>query len=543
MNKATAPFRSIWTWTVLGLLVGCGGNDGAGFQQSDASPSTTPQPPDPLGDDDSTSPSDPLTPQPIGDDDSTSGDDDSPYDEETPAPTYTFGDGIEQTDSLAPYCFCELLDAETVGNYLYLVGQGGIVVMDISDPEHPTYVSGHNDSERYYRFKADEDYLLVSHRDRGLTLVSVADPGALYDASEGFRPTDSTAFEGVDRVGTILYGAAHAEGLYVIEWGGEGGGFQTLSHVEGFDNAWEVVVREDYAYVADGESGLKIVDVSNPSDATIVGALDLDGVAQDIVLGEEENEGIAFVALGSEGVAIVDIDDPTNPLFITAFRGRGTAYSLDYEDSYLFIGSWTNIDAVDVSIVDLPVQAATQPPVQSAMAVTARDGMIYVADWGEVSSHRFHEDRRSPEIYLGQSSISIPEDEPGQSVYEAIVVYNDGPFPLEISRIDADSTECSYGDGAFEVEAYGSAIVEVECLTTDYPYVLHMSIYSNDPDEEVKSFEVSYAQDGVEPGNDAPNFYLQDLEGYQHVQEEYEAGGTQGGEEGKVIMISFFATY
>ncbi len=55
----------------------------------------------------------------------------------------------------------------------------------------------------------------------------------------------------------------------------------------GFTNAWAVAVEGDVAYVADGQAGLKIVDVSDKAAPQIVVGENLDtavGTAQTITV-------------------------------------------------------------------------------------------------------------------------------------------------------------------------------------------------------------------------------------------------------------------
>ncbi|OBQ32393.1 MAG: hypothetical protein AN487_22450, partial [Anabaena sp. CRKS33] len=73
--------------------------------------------------------------------------------------------------------------------------------------------------------------------------------------------------------------------------------------------AFGVQVVGNYAYVADYESGLQIIDISNPTTPTLKGNYDTSGYAQSVqVVGN-----YAYVADRDSGLQIIDISNPTNP--------------------------------------------------------------------------------------------------------------------------------------------------------------------------------------------------------------------------------------
>ncbi|MFN6173792.1 MAG: DUF4347 domain-containing protein, partial [Dolichospermum sp.] len=74
------------------------------------------------------------------------------------------------------------------------------------------------------------------------------------------------------------------------------------------DYAYGVQVVGNYAYVADGFSGLQIIDISNPTTPTLKGNYDTDYATDVQVVGN-----YAYVADGYSGLQIIDISNPTTP--------------------------------------------------------------------------------------------------------------------------------------------------------------------------------------------------------------------------------------
>ena len=73
-----------------------------------------------------------------------------------------------------------------------------------------------------------------------------------------------------------------------------------------------VQVSGKYAYVADSNNGLVIVDVSDPANPKQVGHLDTDGGA----IGVHVLNNYAYIADDNNVLVIVDVSDPTNPFLV-----------------------------------------------------------------------------------------------------------------------------------------------------------------------------------------------------------------------------------
>lgn len=80
-------------------------------------------------------------------------------------------------------------------------------------------------------------------------------------------------------------------------------------------HAQNVFVNGSYAYVADYDAGLRIIDVSTPTLPYEVGACDSADIAIHVVV----HDSHAYVAARLEGLKIVNIHDPLTPVLIGNF--------------------------------------------------------------------------------------------------------------------------------------------------------------------------------------------------------------------------------
>ena len=97
---------------------------------------------------------------------------------------------------------------------------------------------------------------------------------------------------------------------------------QLVGQIGGDTNA--VAVRDHYAYIGIGPR-LVILDVSNPALPTVVGKTDvLPGNAEGVALAGD----YAYVAAGGDGLRIIDVSDPGAPSEAGFYNTLGYAHSV-----------------------------------------------------------------------------------------------------------------------------------------------------------------------------------------------------------------------
>ncbi|MFQ6619003.1 MAG: T9SS type A sorting domain-containing protein, partial [Fidelibacterota bacterium] len=92
-------------------------------------------------------------------------------------------------------------------------------------------------------------------------------------------------------------------------------------------------VLSNYAYVADGSGGLRIVDVSIPSSPTEVGYFDTQGSAKGVYV----SGNYGYVADWNDGLRIIDVSNPTNPTEVGYFNTGLFAQGVYVHDNYLYV--------------------------------------------------------------------------------------------------------------------------------------------------------------------------------------------------------------
>src|SRR5687767_6889753 len=81
----------------------------------------------------------------------------------------------------------------------------------------------------------------------------------------------------------------------------------------------DVAVSSNFVFAAEGEKGLLILDVSNPSNPQQVGSVDTPGLATAVVVSGD----IALIADGMAGLQIIDVSNRTAPRIVSEYDTPG----------------------------------------------------------------------------------------------------------------------------------------------------------------------------------------------------------------------------
>jgi hypothetical protein len=215
----------------------------------------------------------------------------------------------------------------------------------------------------------------TTYRSSDLTIASFgAEPGRVF-AGQGGVATVTAEVAGFSTEAVVTVESQVSEALSFLR-------------LPGFPNS--VAVQGDYAYVASGQAGLLVVDVTNLEAPFLAASLPLSGNANDVVL----EGGFAYVAGGTAGVHVVEITNPTTPVW------RGTALpvveatDLAVQADRLFVADQQGLALFDVfdpeapvllGRVDLPGESRGVAVAGDLAVVAANLGGVHVVDVSEAS--------------------------------------------------------------------------------------------------------------------------------------------------------------
>jgi hypothetical protein len=175
--------------------------------------------------------------------------------------------------------------------------------------------------------------------------------------------------------GNYAYVADFDAGLQVIDVSNpincvRVGGYDTSGFTYG------VTVSGNYAYMADGYAGLQVIDVSNPANPHRVG-----GHGSGYALGVAVSENYAYVAAAERGLVIIDVSNPANCVRVGGFNTSGIAYGVAVSGNYAYVADFmAGLQVIDVSDPTNCVPVDGYGTLGDALGVAVAGNHAYVAD-------------------------------------------------------------------------------------------------------------------------------------------------------------------
>lgn len=123
--------------------------------------------------------------------------------------------------------------------------------------------------------------------------------------------------------------------------------------VSACQNACDVAVDGDYAYVADGEYGLKILRVSELDSPAVIGSVSLSDLTVTRVAVTDE---YAYL-IGDSRLAVVNVSEPDSPVSLVQYDLSTEAYSLAVTADYLYVGTDDGVDIYATSDLQAAVES------------------------------------------------------------------------------------------------------------------------------------------------------------------------------------------
>ncbi|MDH6083979.1 Calx-beta domain-containing protein [Umezakia ovalisporum] len=195
----------------------------------------------------------------------------------------------------------------------------------------------------------------------------------ILSLSEYNTPGFATA---VQVVGDYAYVADGSSGLQILNITNPSSPTLTASY-DTPDFALGVQVVGNYAYVADGESGLQIINITNPSSPTLIGSFD----TPDFALGVQVVGNYAYVADGDSGLQILNITNPSSPSLTASYDTPDFALGVQVVGNYAYVADGeSGLQIINITNPFSPTLTASYDTPGSAEGVQVVGNYAYVAD-------------------------------------------------------------------------------------------------------------------------------------------------------------------
>ena len=140
---------------------------------------------------------------------------------------------------------------------------------------------------------------------------------------------------------------------------------------------YAVTVSGDYAFLVDYDNGLYVIDISDPTTPTFLGNYDTPGGAWDVTVSGDN----AFLVDYSYGFYVIDISNPTSPTQIGYYNTPGYAYGVTVSGDYAFVADGAaGLQVLNISDPTNPTLLGNYDTPGGAVDVTVSGDYAFVAD-------------------------------------------------------------------------------------------------------------------------------------------------------------------
>ncbi len=186
--------------------------------------------------------------------------------------------------------------------------------------------------------------------------------------------------------------------------------------------AYGVYVTDSYAYVADDDGGLQVIDVTNPESPVIVGSVGMQYSGR--ARGVHVSGSYAYVVNDLDdfqnpalSLEVIDISNPESPVS-TGYAGtQGSPRDLHVSGSYAYVvwestlatgspGLHGGLKVFDISDPETPAIASSTSTGRGAAGVYVSGGYAYVVDGGYTGLQVI--DVSNPESPVSAGSVDAP---------------------------------------------------------------------------------------------------------------------------------------
>lgn len=213
-----------------------------------------------------------------------------------------------------------VVDVAVSGSYAYVAAATqGLVVINISNPASPVTVGTVDTPSWAWSVTVEGNYAYIADGSSGLQVVDISNPALPVLAGSCILPDSA---DEVAVSGNYAYVGDYG-GLGIIDISNPAAPVLTAHHNGIWASAMKI--RGNYVYMACGGSGLKIMDVTDPAAAFVVGGYDTPHNARGIDL----RGNYAYVADGDAGLQIIDIFNPAYPTLWGSYDTPGISAGTD----------------------------------------------------------------------------------------------------------------------------------------------------------------------------------------------------------------------
>jgi hypothetical protein len=282
-----------------------------------------------------------------------------------------------------------------MGNYAYVAdSREGLQVIDVSNPYSPTLAGYYNrewwNAEAVY---VKGKYAYVTSEFEGLDIIDISNPSSptpvgSYDIYENWN------YEGIQNVVGVAVSNNYAYITLerILSWGDKYPVYTGEMHIidisvpsspqfagmyGNLNIPMAIQVKGNFAYIGDGSEGLVVLDITNPSNPSLVGNHDSRGI-RDLAI----DGNYAYLARYNDGLRVIDISTPASPTTKGDFDTPGNAEGVYVSGNYAYCADQNKgLQVINISNPSAPAAVGNYDTSGNLLGIYVRGNYAYAADF------------------------------------------------------------------------------------------------------------------------------------------------------------------
>ena len=275
------------------------------------------------------------------------------------------------------------------GSLAYLAaGEQGLRVLDISDPAAPFEINQVAIPGYIADVVISGQLAYVAAKNQGMQVLDVSNPSAAISPVNQNQVGSDTYALAV--TGGYAYLADGQSGLRIVEQSAPGQ-WGEIGAVDTPGNAEDIELLALTAYIADASGGLRIVDVADPANPREIGYYDTPGDTKAVAVSPETSSAAgsptqvpiyAYLADGSRGLRILDVSNPGSPILVSSEESPGFVEDIVVSGKYAYLAAREQGMLVyDISDPTHPVLFSYVDTPGRALGITLSGSTVYISDF------------------------------------------------------------------------------------------------------------------------------------------------------------------
>ena len=226
-----------------------------------------------------------------------------------------------------------------------------------------------------------EDVFVLDNRayiaGEGLVIVDVSDPENPFFLGQ-YVEEDNLFVRGIYVIDNVAFLVGYFSGLRIINVSNPTNPILISSFTDNLDYI-DIFVQGDYAYLMRYSDYFEILDISDLNNPVMVSQLTVShGTSNE---GLFVKDGVAFIALDFEGLDIINVSNPSNPILLSENEELYCSDVFVNENLAYIVGS-DGLVVLNVSDLVHPVNMS-KVDITNANSITYDEGFVYIANYEE----------------------------------------------------------------------------------------------------------------------------------------------------------------